>query len=100
MKKQILWITLLASAGSIAASAETINAAGATFPAPIYQKWFENYHKAHSDTQINYQAIGSGGGKRQLSEGTVDFGASDSPMTDVGLSKLATFHVVHFPFVL
>jgi phosphate transport system substrate-binding protein len=100
MKKQILWITLLASAASIAAPAETITAAGATFPGPIYQKWFENYHKAHSDVQINYQAIGSGGGKRQLMEGTVDFGASDSPMTDEELSKVTKFKVLHFPTVL
>src|ERR1700722_17389737 len=100
MKKQMLWIVLLTSAGSMAASAETINAAGATFPAPIYQKGFENYHKAHSDTQINYQAIGSGGGKRQLSEGTVDFGASDSPMSDEELSKVSKFKMLHFPTVL
>ena len=100
MKKQILWITLLASATSLAASAETINAAGATFPAPIYQKWFENFHKAHPDIQINYQSIGSGGGIRQLTEGTVDFGASDMPMTDDQLSKVTKFKVLHFPTVL
>lgn len=100
MKKQILFITLLASAASIAASGETINAAGATFPAPIYQKWFEEYHKAHSDIQINYQSIGSGGGIRQLTEGTVDFGASDMPMTDEQLSKVTKYKVLHFPTVL
>jgi phosphate transport system substrate-binding protein len=100
MKKQILWITLLAAAGSLAASAETINAAGATFPAPIYQKWFEEFHKAHPDIQINYQSIGSGGGIRQLTEGTVDFGASDKPMTDQELSKVTKFKVLHFPTVL
>jgi phosphate transport system substrate-binding protein len=100
MKTSMLWIALFTAAGTMAASAETINAAGATFPAPIYQKWFEEFHKAHPDIQINYQAIGSGGGKRQLTEGTVDFGASDSPMTDVELSKLAKFKVLHFPSVL
>jgi DNA-binding transcriptional LysR family regulator len=100
MKKQMLWIVLLASAASIAASAETINAAGATFPAPIYQKWFEEFHKAHPDIQINYQAIGSGGGIRQLTEGTVDFGASDMPMTDEQLSKVTKYKVLHFPTVL
>jgi phosphate transport system substrate-binding protein len=100
MKKQILWITLLASAASIAAPGETINAAGATFPAPIYQKWFEEYHKAHPDIQINYQSIGSGGGIRQLTEGTVDFGASDMPMTDDQLSKVTKYKVLHFPTVL
>jgi phosphate transport system substrate-binding protein len=101
MKKQILWITLLAIATSMAMSAaETINAAGATFPAPIYQKWFEEYHKAHPDVQINYQAIGSGGGIRQLTEGTVDFGASDMPMTDEQLSAVKKGKVLHFPTVL
>src|ERR1700689_2513312 len=87
MKKQILLTILLAGATAIGASAETINAAGATFPAPIYQKWFEEYHKAHPDIQINYQSIGSGGGIRQLTEGTVDFGASDEPTTDEELAQ-------------
>jgi phosphate transport system substrate-binding protein len=100
MKKQILWIMLSAGAASLAASAETINAAGATFPAPIYQKWFEEFHKAHPESQINYQAIGSGGGIRQLVEGTVDFGASDMPMTDDQLSKVTRYKVLHFPTVL
>jgi phosphate transport system substrate-binding protein len=100
MKTKILWIALFAAAASTAASAETINAAGATFPGPIYQKWFENFHKAHSDVQINYQAIGSGGGIRQLTEGTVDFGASDMPMTNEQLAKVTKFKVLHFPTVL
>src|SRR6202046_2301510 len=100
MKKQILGITLLGIAAAIGVSAETIKAAGATFPAPLYQKWFEEFHKAHSDIQINYQAIGSGGGIRQLTEGTVDFGASDMPMTDDQLSKVTKFKVLHFPTVL
>ena len=100
MKRQTLWILLLATAATMAASAETINAAGATFPAPIYQKWFEDFHKAHPDIQINYQPIGSGGGIRQITEGTVDFGASDMPMTDEQLSKLTKFKVLHFPTVL
>jgi len=60
----------------------TLNGAGATFPYPIYSKWFSEYHKLHSDVQINYQSIGSGGGIRQITAGTVDFGASDMPMTD------------------
>src|SRR6202044_3258567 len=100
MKRQMLWIALFAVAATTATSAETINAAGATFPAPIYQKWFEDFHKAHSDIQINYQAIGSGGGIRQLTEGTVDFGASDMPMTDDQLSKATKFKVLHFPTVI
>ena len=100
MKQQVLWTILMAAAAAIGASAETINAAGATFPAPIYQKWFEEYHKAHPDIQINYQSIGSGGGIRQLTEGTVDFGASDMPMTDEQLSKVTKYKVLHFPTVL
>jgi phosphate transport system substrate-binding protein len=100
MKKQMLWIAILANVASMAAVAETINAAGATFPAPIYQKWFEDFHKAHPDIQINYQSIGSGGGIRQLIEGTVDFGASDMPMTDDQLSKVTKAKVLHFPTVL
>ena len=91
---------MLASATAIGAAAETINAAGATFPAPIYQKWFEEFHKAHPDIQINYQSIGSGGGIRQLTEATVDFGASDMPMTDDQLSKITKYKVLHFPTVL
>ena len=66
----------------------TLNGAGATFPYPIYSKWFSEYHKAHSDVQINYQSIGSGGGIRQVTAGTVDFGASDMPMTDKQLAGL------------
>jgi phosphate transport system substrate-binding protein len=100
MKKQILWIALFGAAACVAASAETINAAGATFPAPIYQKWFEEFHKMHSDIQVNYQAIGSGGGIRQLTEGTVDFGASDMPMTEEQMSKITKYKVLHFPTVL
>jgi len=80
-----------------------LNGAGATFPYPIYSKWFSEYHKVHSDIQINYQSIGSGGGIRQVTEGTVDFGASDMPMTDEQLkdaqSKLKTT-VLNIPTVL
>jgi len=79
--------------------AQNINAAGATFPYPIYSKWFDEYHKAHPSTQINYQSIGSGGGIRQLLDKTVDFGASDGPMSDDQL-KQAGFKVLHFPTVL
>ncbi len=82
-----------------AMGAETINAAGATFPAPIYQKWFGEFKAAHSDIQINYQAIGSGGGIRQLTAGTVDFGASDMPMTDEQLKEMK-IKPLHFPTVL
>jgi len=76
-----------------------LTGAGATFPNPIYQKWFSEYGKAHSDVQINYQSIGSGGGIRQVSEGTVDFGASDGPMSDEQLGAAKT-KILHFPTVL
>lgn len=76
-----------------------INGAGATFPNPIYSKWFDEYHKLHPDIEINYQSIGSGGGIRQLLAGTVDFGASDVPMSDDQMSKTKT-PVLHFPTVL
>src|ERR1700735_5102033 len=65
----------------------TLNGAGATFPYPMYSKWFSEYHNQHSDIQINYQSIGSGGGIRQVTEGTVDFGASDMPMSDAQLAE-------------
>src|SRR5208283_2578859 len=81
------------------ATAQQINAAGASFPAVIYQKWFDEYHKMHADVQINYQSIGSGGGIAQLTAGTVDFGASDMPMTDEQISKLPV-KPLHFPSVL
>lgn len=81
----------------------TMNGAGATFPYPIYSKWFSEYHKLHPDVQINYQSIGSGGGIRQVTEGTVEFGASDMPMTDDQLkeadNKLKT-RVLNLPTVL
>jgi phosphate transport system substrate-binding protein len=81
----------------------TLNGAGATFPYPIYSKWFSDYHKAHSDIQINYQSIGSGGGIRQLTAATVDFGASDGPMSDQQLAeaqKALHTNVLHIPTVL
>jgi phosphate transport system substrate-binding protein len=87
----------LVGAGS--APAQQITAAGATFPTPVYQKWFSEYHKMHPNVQINYQSIGSGGGIQQLTAGTVDFGASDMPMTDAQMSKLKV-KVLHFPTVL
>jgi phosphate transport system substrate-binding protein len=81
----------------------TLNGAGATFPYPIYSKWFNEYHKLHSDVQINYQSIGSGGGIRQVTESTVEFGASDMPMTDEQLKEAqAKLHtrVLNLPTVL
>ena len=93
-------ITLLCLALALPAVGQTtLNGAGATFPYPMYSKWFSEYHKAHSDIQINYQSIGSGGGIRQVLAGTVDFGASDGPMTDEQLSQAKT-KILHIPTVL
>jgi phosphate transport system substrate-binding protein len=78
--------------------AQDLNGAGATFPYPIYSKWFADY-AASTGVKINYQSIGSGGGIRQLTEGTVDFGASDAPMSDAEMAKLKA-PVLHFPTVL
>ncbi len=95
-----LTLLLLCALVSLPVMAQTtLNGAGATFPYPIYSKWFSEYHKLHSDIQINYQSIGSGGGIRQLIAGTVDFGASDGPMTDDQL-KEAKAKILHFPTVL
>ena len=100
MKLRLAMALALAAAMIGSASAETnLNGAGATFPNPIYQKWFSEYHNAHQDVQINYQSIGSGGGIQQLTSGTVDFGASDGPMTDEQLSKVSG-KVFHIPTVL
>jgi len=77
----------------------TLNGAGATFPNPMYSKWFSEYHKQHSDVQVNYQPIGSGGGIRQVTAGTVDFGASDMPMTDKQLQE-AKSKILNIPTVL
>jgi phosphate transport system substrate-binding protein len=85
--------------GAGSGGAVQINGAGATFPYPIYSKWFSEYNKLHPDVRINYQSIGSGGGIRQLLERTVFFGASDQPMTDEMLAK-AGGTVLHFPTVL
>jgi phosphate transport system substrate-binding protein len=76
-----------------------LNGAGATFPSPIYQKWFQEFHQLHAGVKVNYQPIGSGGGIAQLQRGTVDFGASDGPMSDDQLEK-TPFKVFHIPTVL
>src|SRR5271156_1236624 len=110
MKRTLLvvWLMMLTVALTTALSAPRaaaqggtvlLNAAGATFPYPIYSKWFDVYHTAHPNVQINYQSIGSGGGIRQLQAGTVDFGASDGPMSDEQLAQ-SKFKVLHFPTVL
>lgn len=100
MIRKALTIFFLILAGTALAGAQvSLNGAGATFPYPIYSKWFNEYHKAHPEVQINYQSIGSGGGIRQVTAGTVDFGASDGPMTDEQLSQLK-FKLFHIPTVL
>lgn len=81
----------------------SINGAGATFPYPMYSKWFDEYHKKFPNLHINYQSIGSGGGIKQVTEGTVDFGASDGPMNDEQLKAFQDKHgfgILHFPTVL
>jgi phosphate transport system substrate-binding protein len=92
-------LALVAALAGVSSAETNLNGAGATFPNPIYQKWFSEYHNAHNDVQINYQSIGSGGGIQQLTSGTVDFGASDGPMTDEQLSKVSG-KVFHIPTVL
>ena len=81
------------------AGAQQLNGAGATFPNPIYSKWFSEYAASHPGVQINYQSVGSGAGIRQASEGIVDFGATDGPMTDEQMSA-AKVKLFHIPTVL
>src|SRR5205814_7905501 len=110
MKRVVLILALALLGISCAGSGRTqaaappadqilINGAGATFPYPIYSKWFNEYHRKFPQIQINYQSIGSGGGIRQVIEGTVDFGATDGPMTDEQLKQAKT-KILHFPTVL
>ena len=98
MKLNLLAAGLLVLTAS-AVLGQDINGAGATFPYPIYSRWFSEYNQAHSEVKINYQSIGSGGGIRQVTEGTVDFGASDGPMSDDALNA-SKIKIVHIPTVL
>ncbi len=98
MKKTLLAVLCMAAALSLA-QAQQITAAGATFPYPMYSKWFTQYSAAHPGVEINYQSIGSGGGIKQVCSGTVDFGASDMPMTD-DLLKSCGVKVINLPTVL
>src|SRR3984893_12459054 len=98
MKLKFIAAGVLALA-TIGATAQNINGAGATFPYPIYSRWFTEYSQVHPNVHINYQSIGSGGGIRQVSEGTVDLGATDGPMTDEQLAA-AKVKVMHIPTVL
>jgi phosphate transport system substrate-binding protein len=88
-----------ASSTSSSSGSVDLTGAGATFPYPLYSKWFDEYAKL-TGVKINYQPIGSGGGIRQLSEGTVDFGATDSPMSDAELAKAKFGPILHIPTVL
>lgn len=99
-----LLLVVLALGGFVLAqNALLINGAGATFPYPIYSKWFDEYHKSNGNIQINYQSVGSGAGIKQATDGTVDFGASDGPMNDDQLKAYSDKHgsgILHFPTVL
>jgi len=98
VKKTLVAVVTLVLALSTA-QAQKLTGAGATFPYPIYSKWFSEYSAAHPGVEINYQSIGSGGGIRQVSSGLVDFGASDMPMTDEALSS-SKIKLIHIPTVL
>ena len=98
MKKCLVAVGLFVLALS-AAQAQKLTGAGATFPYPIYSKWFSEYAAAHPGVEINYQSIGSGGGIRQVTAGLVDFGASDMPMTDEALGS-SKIKLIHIPTVL
>src|SRR5499427_6604774 len=103
--KRIAVIALLGLgiAGILWADALSINGAGATFLNPIYSKWFDEYHKKNPNLQINYQSVGSGAGIKQVTEGTVDFGASDGPMNDEQMKAFQDKRktsILHFPTVL
>jgi phosphate transport system substrate-binding protein len=99
IRRIALLLTCLALSLPIMAQTTQLNGAGATFPYPMYSKWFSEYNKLHPNVQINYQSIGSGGGIRQVLNGTVDFGASDGPMTDEQL-KEAKVKILHIPTVM
>jgi phosphate transport system substrate-binding protein len=98
VKKTLLTAGLLVLAISVA-QAQKLTAAGATFPYPIYSKWFSEYSSAHPGVEVNYASIGSGGGIAQVTKGLVDFGASDMPMTDDMLSS-SPVKLIHIPTVL
>ena len=98
MKKYFAALVLLVLAMPVVAQTK-LNAAGATFPYPIYSKWFNEYHNQHPDIEINYQSIGSGGGIAQLKAGTVDFGASDMPLKDE-MVKQMPMPILQLPTVL
>ncbi len=101
-----LWgaiLALVVLTGTASAQNILINGAGATFPYPMYSKWFDEYHKKFPTLQFNYQSIGSGGGIQQVTQGTVDFGATDGPMNDMQIKAYVAKHgsgILHFPTVM
>src|SRR5881392_838861 len=95
---KIFTVVLLAGVSATASAQMMINGAGATFPYPIYSKWFDQYAKVDPSVRFNYQSIGSGGGQKQILAETVDFGASDGPMSDDNLAK-APGKILHIPTV-
>src|SRR5437870_5267705 len=99
--KHTRFLTLAALLGAAvpAAAQVQLNGAGATFPNIIYQNWMLTYDQSHPDVKLNYQSIGSGGGIRQFSDGTVDFGGTDAPMTDSAIAAIQG-NVLHIPTVL
>src|SRR5262245_22810957 len=98
MKTKVFLTILLFSLSTFAPAQMLINGAGATFPYPLYSKWFDEYAKVDPSVRFNYQSIGSGGGQKQILEQTVDFGASDGPMSDENLAK-APGKILHLPTV-
>jgi phosphate transport system substrate-binding protein len=98
MKTKLLSLVMLAAMAATA-GAQHLTGAGATFPNPIYSRWFSEYSASHPGVQINYQSVGSGAGIRQVSEKIVDFGASDGPMTDQQLNE-SKIKLLHIPTVL
>src|SRR5438876_11893982 len=99
LKSRFLALSAVALAAAPATAQVKLNGAGATFPNIIYQDWMLTYNQAHPDVQLNYQSIGSGGGIRQFSDGTVDFGATDAPMKDSAIAAI-NGNVLHIPTVL
>jgi phosphate transport system substrate-binding protein len=99
IRRAVLSLLLGLGAPAAARAEVLVNGAGASFPYPIYATWFDQYHRLKPQARINYQSIGSGGGIRQLLDGTVDFGASDRPLTDEQLAR-AGRTILHFPTVL
>lgn len=104
MSRRLILVSIAAALlAGVAVAALSVTGAGATFPYPMYSKWFNEYHKMHPDLEINYQSLGSGAGIKQVTEGTVDFGASDGPMNDQQLQEFKAkrnCEILHFPTVL